>query len=297
MSNGSFANELANMAIAAQRVPTLETQVAELEGTLKHTSQWNDNLLQENAALKARISSLEVERDDASFRELEAIDRADNAERAMRTVQATVGEALAVLVKPVPTTAPIASEPSSHSAPSEGASGQMGIGGHGGEGASPLPASTPPEQGEQSPLPMSLQASSPPRDDQGRFASLLAPSQPHSQPVVAPDLSASPSLSVELYKDATQEGREQVGEQSQPSFGNGMEPTGHGSSSTEGVSVPPSPTQSSGPYADKKYYEYPAFVELDTWLAGGGTEHNYHWRPWHNDDNGELPRVNQVYSS
>jgi hypothetical protein len=35
----------------------------------------------------------------------------------------------------------------------------------------------------------------------------------------------------------------------------------------------------SGPYSNKRYYDHPFYVSLIGWLAGGGTEEDYTWRP------------------
>ncbi len=36
---------------------------------------------------------------------------------------------------------------------------------------------------------------------------------------------------------------------------------------------------SSGPYANLRYYDHPTYVPFDQWIAGGGSEEDYHWRP------------------
>jgi len=44
----------------------------------------------------------------------------------------------------------------------------------------------------------------------------------------------------------------------------------------ENAGMPAEPT---GRYASKRYYDHPYYVSLQGWLAEGGTEDDYNWRP------------------
>lgn len=40
-----------------------------------------------------------------------------------------------------------------------------------------------------------------------------------------------------------------------------------------------STTANSGPYSGLRYYDHPTYVPFADWIAGGGTEADYNWRP------------------
>lgn len=82
---------------ALQREPQLQSRVVELERSL-NTSQTHAQELElriasykdEIASLNGKVRSLEVERDDAGFRELEAIDKLDDLRNMVKAFQANV---------------------------------------------------------------------------------------------------------------------------------------------------------------------------------------------------------------
>ena len=54
---------------------------------------------------------------------------------------------------------------------------------------------------------------------------------------------------------------------------------GETSASWATPSSQPEPEPSARPYAGRLYVNYPTWVSLEEWLAGGGTSADYDWRP------------------
>lgn len=48
---------------------------------------------------------------------------------------------------------------------------------------------------------------------------------------------------------------------------------------TANPTEPVASTVEIGPYSGKRYYDHPTYVHRDDWVAGGGTEADYEWRP------------------
>ena len=60
----------------------------------------------------------------------------------------------------------------------------------------------------------------------------------------------------------------------------GTQPTGQDGNHSEQIDDPSLPLdQSEGPYSNHRYYDHPSYLTLTEWLAGGGTEDSYNWRP------------------
>src|ERR1700757_4305200 len=100
----SLVNDLVEMATATKRLPELERELAEAKRIIERDGATIARLelkLQDRAIeiddLKVKLRSVEAERDDAGFRQLEAEDRAGNAVAALTSMQATVVETLASL--------------------------------------------------------------------------------------------------------------------------------------------------------------------------------------------------------
>jgi hypothetical protein len=55
------------------------------------------------------------------------------------------------------------------------------------------------------------------------------------------------------------------------------------SSETVQPKVDASPSPERGKYSGLRYYDHQYYVPLSSWLAGGGTEEDYHWRPDYGD--------------
>ena len=94
---------------------------------------------------------------------------------------------------------------------------------------------------------------------------------PSSEPVIAStgDVASQPSA---YTGDGPVSGGTQGESATDPTAGG----TGTG---TESTSTGDSGPESHGPFHGKRYVDIPDFVRLDDWLAGGGTEADYYWRP------------------
>lgn len=91
---GNFVQDLVEMAKAVEQVPILQAELNEtvkgLENALSHNQGLESNIIGYKAQiedLQAKVRSLEVERDDASFRVLEAEDRENGILLLARNMQ------------------------------------------------------------------------------------------------------------------------------------------------------------------------------------------------------------------
>ncbi len=114
-----FIQEISEAYEAYRERPMLHRQIADLEAVNRRDGETISRLelklmdrANEIAELNAKIARLEVERDDASFRELVADDKATAAVAALRNVFSSVGEALKALQpEPVQAQPEIKAEP------------------------------------------------------------------------------------------------------------------------------------------------------------------------------------------
>jgi hypothetical protein len=105
----SFVGDLVQMAKAMETLPQVEAENERLNGMVENYAKQVQALelraIDRNAEISTlhdRIRSLEVERDDASFRVLEAEDRAHVALIAARSATASLGDLIAELDPPKP---------------------------------------------------------------------------------------------------------------------------------------------------------------------------------------------------
>lgn len=117
----SFVHDLVAMAQATERLPQLEGQVADLQEQVDYyarTVQDRELSIVEYKRtideLQAKVRALEVERDDASFRVLEAEDQTASTISKARNAAAALAEIISALdpPKPEPKPEPIIEEPS-----------------------------------------------------------------------------------------------------------------------------------------------------------------------------------------
>jgi hypothetical protein len=134
MSVHEILNAITEAKTALDREPVLQSRITELEHNLdksqRHAQELELKLMERNAtidALQSKCRSLEVERDDMGFRELEAQDKLDALRNVVKTFTAAaeslmpkpvevaqaepVSEAVSVTLKegestPIPTTPP-----------------------------------------------------------------------------------------------------------------------------------------------------------------------------------------------
>ena len=97
----NFATTLVEMAKAHEQLPALQAEINNLNtqlNTAQDTVQSRElriiDLNTQIEALNAKLRSVEAERDDASFRELEAEDKVAALTQSLRTVFSSVGETL-----------------------------------------------------------------------------------------------------------------------------------------------------------------------------------------------------------
>lgn len=109
----SLVHDLVEMAKAFEELPFIRAQLLDAEAISKRDGETIARLELRIMELKitqdelnAKIARLEVERDDASFRELVAIDRGDGAVAALKTIFSSVGETLKAL-QPEPKVEPV----------------------------------------------------------------------------------------------------------------------------------------------------------------------------------------------
>lgn len=207
----NFVGDLVEMAKAFEELPKVREELVHVKGectAFQDMIQSREvhilSLKAELEAAQATIRSLEVARDDAELRFLEADDRANHSIVALRTIAANLGSAITVLDPP-----------------------------------KPEPVQAQPVEVKEEP-PISSWAT------------------PEGQSVADPTTNANDG-------------------------GGSSEQTSVISSATEdATSDKPKP----GPYASKRYYDHQFYVNREQWIAGGGSEADYDWRP----DTGSVAR-------
>src|SRR6266404_7716803 len=120
---GNFVQDLVEMAKATETLPivqheneTLKADLSQAQDTIAARETAIISYKQQIEDLHAKVRSLEVERDDASFRVLEAEDTAHSILTQARNAQATLAEVISKLDPPKPQPEP---EPFPQAAPSE----------------------------------------------------------------------------------------------------------------------------------------------------------------------------------
>lgn len=106
---GNFVSDLVEMAKATEQLPRVQeeldranTQVEELAKALQSRELHIIDLKNQIDDLNAKLRAMEVSRDDAEYRFLEADDRTDKALAFVRMVQENAGSLLAALTPPKP---------------------------------------------------------------------------------------------------------------------------------------------------------------------------------------------------
>lgn len=267
----SFVNDLVEMAEAYRLLPQVRDELrdtqARLDSALNTVQRLEGKLHDRHAeidGLHSQIRALEVSRDDAELRFLEAADRTEKALAFVRTVFGNSGQLLQALEpKPEPKADPtmpaqtgseMSAQTSAISFVTEGAT----------SATKALPLS---ETGLNVP---SGSISNEPSQAVGseRAADPTPTSGVNGPSVGSEDIASSHSETVADIVPATpiSEG------QSDPLPTASQAPASDTSANSQaGVR--------SGPYSGKRYHDYPYYVSLVGWLEGGGTEEDYNWRP------------------
>jgi hypothetical protein len=299
----SLVNDLVEMATATKRLPELERELQEAKRIIERDGATIARLelkLQDRAVeiddLRAKLRSVEAERDDAGFRQLEAEDRAGNAVAALTSMQATVVETLAQLKgdgrdqmvrmtkserdewnaylnakieaarkeaeRPVePTPEPITA-PATVAVLSQ-------------DSVSSLPDAAITTEGQREPDPtgdsspwQGLPNVSPQPSVSSSTASSSGVSVQHDPiPQPAPTIESESGVSVPKDPTASEAGIEQASVITPSADGTG--------------------TAYSGKYSGKRYADWPYYVEESSWVANGGTHESY----WEDREQFRKPNV------
>lgn len=269
MSNPNFVSDLVAMAKAFEELPKVQ---ANLDLSVAEVNRLSDTVADREIAiarLKAEIEALqsdkrklEAERDDAEFRFLESEDRVKSALDFLRSTFGSAGALIQALEPPAPAapavpTTPIPAPPAEPEVKHQWGSGF----------ATPPTDAPQASPGQSEPDPISAQntptgstvttggatnLSDAPSSDPMMVSSLSAEGTPAAQPdptiAPTPDLpmSPTPEIATEVSSASTAVG-----------------------------------TSTDRPYLNRRYVDVPQFIRLEEWLAGGGTEADYYWRPYH----------------
>lgn len=116
-----------------------------------------------------------------------------------------------------------------------------------------------------------------------RITDYISPPKPEPQPEPVKVEITETKPNAEDFNSAWDKIEGKVAEdQSEP------DPTAHGASTTQtnettGASIMENASSliepNPGPYSNKHYYDHPTYLSLAEWLAGGGSEADYNWRP------------------
>lgn len=273
----SFAASLVEMAQSHQKVPLLEDHIRNLEAALSERADQVQklelriiDLKTDQDSLYAKLRAVEVERDDASFRLLESEDRVAVVKHLLGGAQVALGDAVrAVTPEPV-VEVPKAPLSDTTNTQSESSSLPQGVPAY--TGSIELHA----ESGEHSTAPSSAYAPdgtvSPGEmhpdvrlEGQGQAVTTQDGEFPTGQSEPGPTSSGAYSQTASVL------GQEEF---STASVGQAEAGTGEGS-----IASIADDERIHGPYFGKRYFDHPAYVSLENWKLGGGTEADYHWRP------------------
>jgi hypothetical protein len=271
-----FVREISAAYEAFEQLPGLQSRIEELEA--QHIRDGDRvaslelrimDLKVREDELNAKLRSVEAERDDAGFRLLEGEDKTAAAILALRNIQVTLGETLANLV---------------------GDGRDMSIQMTRQEWTDWSDHCTYKAQCEADAKRVADEA------EAERLYNLANPPPP--EPVFVPFKASVPQTTVSIIEYATEDGNvvatdvvlgvpkpwDQTAGQSEPLPTVSAEPTASdpvSSPSAKPEESAPSPVSqpNEGKYIGKKYHDWDYYVPLTSWLAGGGTEADYHWRP------------------
>lgn len=245
-----FAASLVEMAKAHEMVPRLQEQIESYErrhvedgDTIARLQIRIMDLKAAQDELTAKLRSVEVERDDASFRLLEAEDRVATIRDFLRSAQENVRDALAASDPPKAVPAPSPEPPR----PTE--SGEV---------------ESLPQSSVEAPSTGSIEL----RTESGEGPLADATSQPAD---------ATPTTESSSVDEDKAQGQSEPG----PIAQSPSTPSASASSgpvvSEAGASLIEAEVH--GLYFGKRYYDWPKYVAKADWLANGGTEADYEWRP------------------
>jgi hypothetical protein len=280
MSNDvtNFAASLVEMAKAMERVPELEGDLSKANNILHQTELMVIDLevsLEASrryaASLEQRCHDLEVSRDAAELRFLEADDVVSTIKSVLRRTMEDADSALKAIepvVEPTPVAEPVSGSITamelSMNEPDQGSMYELVR-----------------EQAPLSPFPDTT-----PSTDQSAEDGMGKSDVDPTSGVIAsnPDLNESKSGSVNDFGATSMENATTTEHPTSPFASTSTPPNpAHqspvttsdvGSSQTEAADAKPI-----GPYFGRNYMSVPGFISRLDWLAGGGTNEGYDWRP------------------
>ena len=247
---GNFVHDLVEMARATEELPRVREELAKTEfltksqgDTIHRLESKSHDLELEIETLRANIRSLVCERDDASFRELEAQDKVLAWERLVGGFQSEVGSLKQAYEKmettPIPLPLPVTSAIPDLNATESGATAEAK-----GESAfSPLPQA-----------PSSLGAL--------------------ENPILHVTSSASPGVESSQATTPSPEDREPADPIATGTVANIESPPATVFCASP---IDNAPLGDHGPYHGLFYRDLPVYISHDEWVAGEGSEENY-WR-------------------
>lgn len=246
----SFVNDLVAMAHAMERLPQVEAELAEWqERTSKRTDHivaLESNIIGYKAEIErlyAQIHELEVAKDAAETMFLEADDRTT---RALEFVKAQFGAAGSLIQ------------------------------------ALELPRAEPPsaEQTVEAAVPQGVRYYDLPKDEPQPepMVSEVKPIAADPTPAALANEAGPASCSVTALENVSSP---QGQSEPDPTTAEPVILQSGAGLQTVDASTIGEMQSSPGPYSNKRYYDHPVYVSPDDWLAGGGTEADYHWRPSH----------------
>src|SRR6266702_2199703 len=254
----NFIREIAEAYRALEAEPGLQHQVRDFEARHIHDGDTIARLETRIMELKAqqdetltKLRSVEAERDDAGFRQLEAEDKVANLVRAFQDVQTTVGHTTAAVT---------------------------------GSGKDITVMMSAAEKAELEAY-KAEQAFKAERDrlaeEARKAAEEAAKVQPIAEPVQPqpePEPTLPPIVDLQSLRQPSPVEASQGQSESPPTV-DGAQVT----QKDEITGVGPVATASSEPipgkYSGKRYHDWAYYVPLNSWLEGGGTEEDYNWRP------------------
>jgi len=252
MTHGqNFMREMAEAYQALEREPGLLRLIDEMRAATQSDGDTIARLerkLMERFAeideLRAKLRSVEAERDDAGFRQLEAEDKATTLQRVVENLVSSLGETLAAVT------------------------------GDGRDRFVRMAQSEVNELAEYSET--KAKAAAKQAEEEAKPVADPTPADATSQPVPVEATTASPSASEGQVEHGTPSDEDQ--REPDPTA---LSPSGNPSSNapsqdaeTSSDAVPRT-SDDPGPYVGKIYRTYPANLSESEWIAGGGTHESY----------------------
>lgn len=261
----NFVSDLVLMAQAMEELPKVKAELDrandQVEAYAKQVQALEMRLIDRNAeidTLHSNIRSLEVARDDAELRFLEADDKSQQVVRLLGQIAGHAAHAEAIIVPPKPEP-PVAEVVHSveevQAQPVEG---------------KPEPSASYGVYDEASPV-VHGEAGNVDSQSTGQGA---------TDPTVS-SMQTAPSTSVPIveHQDTVHTMTSDPGQSA--TLPTAALPTGE--STAEPQSASPSSDVNSPqplkPYSGKFYYDQPSWISRDDWHAGGGDDYHYDWRP------------------